>query len=257
MPVSFGPPRVLLTSKAGNDPEECEDAVDLGGFDEAAGSGTVRIALSDGASESAFAREWATALTRAFAAAPPDLESLTEESLNEWLQSPREQWNDGVPWDRLPWHGEAKARAGAFATLLGLTIRPSPDESGESGFRALAVGDSCLFLIRDGQLHSSFPLERASQFDNTPPLVRSKSGDAADLWQAARQCEGECAAGDIFLLASDALANWLLGGVEEGRETWRELLALDPDGWEDWVAQRRDAGALGNDDTTLAIVEID
>ena len=44
---------------------------------DAAGRGTARVAVSDGASESAFAREWANALTDAFVTRPPELDAPT------------------------------------------------------------------------------------------------------------------------------------------------------------------------------------
>ena len=63
-----------------------------------------------------------TSLLDAFVSRPPDMCCLTEDSMYDWLAFAQEEWRAGIPWDRIPWHGEAKARAGAFATLLGLTV---------------------------------------------------------------------------------------------------------------------------------------
>ncbi len=239
----------LWAPKAGNDPEEYEDAFRVG-------CGAARVAVSDGASESAFAREWANALVEAFVALPPELCGLTEESLNEWLAAPREQWRSEVPWDRIPWHGEAKARAGAFATLLGLTFGSAPDDSGRLCWQALAVGDSCLFVVRGDRLDLSFPLDDAAQFDNNPALVCSNPDNAGELWEAVRLHGGECAAGDLFVLATDALACRFLAQDADGEKPWESLPALDPSEWDAWIDEQRRAGLMRNDDTTLVIIEV-
>ena len=226
------------------------------------GRHTARAAVSDGASESAFAREWANALVEAFVAQPPETRGLTEKSLNEWLATPQEQWRSGVPWDRLPWYGEAKARAGAFATLLGLTFGSAPDDSQRLSWHALAVGDSCLFVVRDARLCLSFPMDKAYQFDDSPALICSNPENAGELWRDVRRCSGECAAGDLFILATDALACWFLAQNADGQKPWQTLLDLDPSGWEDpskwdpWVGEQRRGGFMRNDDTTLVIIEV-
>ena len=79
--------------------------------------GPARIALCDAASESAFAKQWAQILTRAFVYRPLDLAEMNEESLANWLAPCEREWNRAVPWERIPWHGEAKTRADALAAL--------------------------------------------------------------------------------------------------------------------------------------------
>ena len=256
--MAFRPPKEFWLPKAGNRPEEYEDAfrVAYDSEPEAAGLGAARIAVCDGASESAFARAWANVLTDAFVAGPPDLCGLTEASLNAWLLPARERWNSCVPWDRLPWHGEAKARSGAFATLLGLTVRAAPDSPERLSWRALAVGDSCLFVVREDRLWLSFPLEGASQFDNSPALICSNPNNAKNLWTAVRLHGGECAAGDLFILASDALACWFLARSAAGERPWESLAALDSSSWDAWVEEQRREQLLRNDDTTLILFEV-
>ncbi len=253
MPLS--PPKRFSTPKAGNRAEECEDGsrvvypVDKHGLKRA------RIAVSDGASESAFARSWAQILTEAFVRRPLDLTAPTESALENWLATGQEEWNRKVPWDRIPWHGEAKARAGALATLLGLTV--DPDRSRRLSWRAMAVGDSCLFIIRKDELLVSFPLEDAGQFNNTPGLICSNPGNNGGIREQVRLSEGKCAVGDLFVLASDALACWILESASTGEKPWKTLQKLDSQqSWEEWVQARRGDRSLKNDDTTLIIVEV-
>ena len=227
------PPRKFRLPKAGNRPNEYEDA-SLAVYPQrigASGRRTARAVVADGASESAFAREWANILVGAFVDRPPDLFGLTEDSLSAWLLSAQGEWHSAIAWDSIPWHGEAKARAGAFATLLGLTIRSTPDDPGLLSWQALAVGDSCLFVVREDRLQVSFPLGDAAEFDNSPALVCSNPTNAGGLWESVRLSSGECAPGDLLILATDALACWFLASHAASESPWKTLLALDTPAW--------------------------
>lgn len=248
----------LRLPKDGNRLEEYEDAfcVAIPDQGELEDGGVALVAVADGASESAFAREWAQILVEAFVSRPPDLRDLTEDSLQAWLAAPRERWSEQVPWDLLPWHGEAKARAGAFATLLGLAFEAAPGDPSRLRWQALAVGDSCLFVVRDGELAVSFPLEDAAEFDNTPALICSDAASAAPTWDGVSRRDGECRAGDLFILASDALSCWFLTRTDAGQRPWEAPAALGPPEWEAWVDEQRRAGLMRNDDTTLVAIEV-
>ena len=252
------PPRTFWLPKAGNRPEEYEDAsrVVYPQHMGVSGRRTARVSVSDGASESAFAREWANILTDAFVDRPPDISGLTEGSLRDWLAPAQEEWRGDVPWGSIPWHGEAKARAGAFATVLGLTVATVPGNPYQFSWQAVAVGDSCLFVVRADRLWLSFPLEDTAQFDNYPALVCSNPDNTGDLWEGVQRRSGECLAGDLFVLASDALACWFLARNDEGQKPWETLLALDSVEWAAWVEEQRSTGTMRNDDTTLVTISV-
>ena len=113
------------------------------------------------------------------------------------------------------------------------------------------MGDSCLFVVRDDRLDLAFPLEDASQFDNNPALVCTNPDIAGELWEGVRRSSGECEAGDLFILATDALACWFLARNAAGEKPWETLLALDPAEWDAWVEEQRREGLMRNDDTTV------
>ena len=250
------PPKTWRLSKEGNRPEECEDAFRVV-YPSGAGAGIVRAAVCDGATESAFAREWAEILADAFVDQPLDLSGMTEGSLKTWLKRGQEEWHEGIPWDQIPWHGEAKARAGAFATLLGLTIGADLANPRQPWWQAVAVGDSCLFVVRNDRLLLSFPLEDAGQFDNNPALVCSNPANSQGLWEGVRLQSGECSPGDRFILASDALAAWFLASYAAGEKPWETLLELDASERDAWVGEQRSERLMRNDDTTLVIIDTD
>ena len=147
------PPKTWRIPKDGNRPGECEDAFRV--VFPSGGPAIMRAAVSDGASEAAFSRQWAQILADAFVDRPLELQGLTEECLLGWLRRCQDNWHAAVPWDRIPWHGEAKARAGSFATLLGLSLsaadepgpsvgRPSLSEIAVSSWSAM-TGCQCRF----------------------------------------------------------------------------------------------------------------
>ena len=250
--MDLRPLKRLWLPKAGNSPEEYEDSSRAVYLQESSGR-RARMAVSDGASESAFAKEWANALTAGFVNRPLDVEALDEGLLREWLAPAQREWHGRVPWERIPWHGEAKARAGAFATLLGVTVSGSSD-----GLRwdAMAVGDSCLFVVGEEGMRKSFPLQEAAQFGDTPALVCSNPANAQGLWGHVERSGGECAAGDFFFLASDALAKGFLAEAAMGERPWETLLSLEQDDWAGWVAEQYREGRMGNDDVTLLVTAV-
>jgi hypothetical protein len=229
----------LRTAKRGHTDAECEDAW---AADPMAG----RFAVADGASESSYAELWARLLAKAFVAERRPWDNL------DWLAAPRRRWSAEVDALSLPWYGEMKREQGAFATLLGLALRPpAPDSPGR--WRALAVGDSCLVRVRDGERPHSFPLKKAAEFGNQPRLLGSRPGGAA----AAVFDQGSCLAGDRLYLMTDALAQWFLQRCEMNHRPWDHFTRLldEPDAaFTAWVEERRERDELRNDDVTLLAV---
>ena len=247
------PPTVLQTAKAGNRADECEDASRVV---YSLVTDTAWLALCDGASESAFARDWAQILADDYAENPFDPAELSQEALAGWLGRCGEKWSEVVPWERIPWHGEAKTRAGALATFLTLAIDLSPNPCGAFPWKAAAIGDCCFFVIREDSLHLAFPMDSPAQFGNAPPLVCSNPANNGGVWARAHQSQGEFRPGDLVILASDALAAWFLEDAESGGKPWQKLAGLREEDWEEWVAGKRNERALKNDDTTLIIVPV-
>jgi hypothetical protein len=148
------------------------------------------------------------------------------------------------------WYAEEKARDGAFSSLLGLIID-------RGRWRALAIGDSCLFLVRSGKVERAFPLVRAAEFSNRPVLLSSVARANQRVWDEVRVDEGELQGKDQLLLMTDALAQWFLVEAEMGRRPWAALArAVTQESFAAFVDMLRASGALRNDDTTLVRLEV-
>jgi hypothetical protein len=166
MPASPAPEWIAASvAKRGNQPGENEDAT-------AAAPDELRFAVCDGATEGWESGPWAARLAAAFVARPPE-----PADFPGWLASARD-WAPDALEGTQPWYVAEKREQGSFATLLGLELRRSQNGEGWS-WRAVAVGDSCLFHLRGTELAQAFPLESAAAFGNRPALSRAGVGRRA------------------------------------------------------------------------------
>ena len=227
--------RILWAVKGGHRAEEYEDAA---AADEDA-TLPLHAAVADGATESAFAGVWANHLVRGFREAGPVTAGPFREHLARWQAACQQAIEERATRGEA-WYAEAKAEEGAFATFLGMVIRP------DRSWQALAVGDCCLFHLRAGQREDQWPVDAPEDFTNRPALLSSQPGREAPEPQVR---EGTWQNGDAFLLATDALAAWLMEG------TPAHLLQLDPTSFQERVVEAREAGALRNDDVTALVLE--
>jgi hypothetical protein len=234
-----GPPTVrgFRLARRGLSADECEDAW-------AADADSTRVAVADGATESAYPGVWARLLVEQFARGPGDWPG--------WIAGVQPRWLEAVAQTPpVPWYVEQSLARGAFATFLGVRLE-------EGSAEAVAVGDSCLFHVRDDFLERSFPLERSSEFGNTPWLVGSRTSDEVPR-QRGMSCRLDLMPGDRLWLMTDAVACWFLAEKEAGRRPWavlNELLDWPEEEWAAWVEGLRDARELRNDDTTVVGVTI-
>jgi hypothetical protein len=262
--------RALHAPKEGNTESEYEDAFACqkpptpppGGGTAGAAAAAARppqmssftVAVSDGASSSVFARQWARLLVNDFARGPfppaPDA--------NERVTLLGRKWRQQVEAGPLPWYAQEKLVQGSHASLLVVTW----DLQGQRTFSARAIGDSCLFVIRDDALHHAFPVTKSSDFGNHPTLLSTELGRASSDGAGVAPLPPTFAAldrpyepGDRFLLMTDALAGWFLAEYEGGRKPWNHLPA-EQKAFAPWLQVRRDSGAMKNDDVTLLVLSV-
>ncbi|MFD5147474.1 hypothetical protein [Streptomyces sp. NPDC058401] len=270
----------FLVPKTGSSPEECEDALDVSLSPDAS---SLFAAVSDGASESLLAGTWARQLVHGAVAsmAAADgrggdgedsrsesfVEDLLDRTVNQWdgyiAEYQAERAARGRP---ITWYEQPGLDKGAFATLVAVHIRAasSDPEDREAArrwtWRAFALGDSCLFHLREGRLITSFPIADGGGFGVTPQLLGSRNRDAALITDRASTAAGELRAGDELLLTTDALAAWLLSRSEvESGGSGKQLGMLADLGDEifaEWVQSERDRSRMRNDDVALIRIRV-
>ena len=126
----------------------------------------------------------------------------------------------------------------------------------EGAFVAFAIGDSCLFLIRDEGLELAFPLSHSSQFDSRPILLCSNDSNNKQVWDDITLERGTLQSGDTLLFATDALARWFLAQCETGAKPWETLCALGSQAdFDIFIASLRKSHVMRNDDVTLIVLD--
>ena len=239
--MTFGATVTVLTiAKAGNDDSENED---FGQF--SFGDRRLDVALADGATESAFSRQWARALVTQWLESPRD-------DMTQVVGAARRQWQAVIPpSDQLPWFGQAKLAEGSASAFLGVSIRRTRD-----GWTWLArsVGDCDLFAFSGLglQLRRCVPIQRHEDFSTRPTLVRTFGEVDAQTFVGRIRRPAE------LWIATDAFAEACLRDAAAGGSpwtVWRSVMAHSAE-FEHTVRAWRDAGRMKNDDVTVARVKL-
>lgn len=239
----------LWAPRAGSTTAQYEDAF-YPGHDGPRHARRLRFAVADGASESMLSGLWAGLLVRTWCKARRRrLPEILDVAKAAWDVELAAYLEDRGRTDRpIQWFEEPGLERGAFATLLGLAF--STDHVHHTGkWEATAVGDSCLFQVRGGELLSAFPLKSSDEFDSAPKLVPSRHVDRVSV----EHDTGDWKGGDTFFLLTDAVAAWFLRTHEAGGAPWETLVAADAD----WVARRRADRTLRNDDVTVMRIDVE
>lgn len=241
--------RVLRLAKDVEHPEQDQDAF------LADGSRGVAV-IADGVASGIFSRPWARILTEAVVFDMPNPDD--PEAFARWLTLRREAWAAAIDVSRLAWHQKPKLRSGAFSTLLWvcLLLEAERAEPGAGRLRAFAVGDSCLFHVRDGALLRSFPIQRTEEFDADPVAIGSIDLNRDQLLKF-HALDVPCQSGDLLVLCTDAVAAWALGLYESGRTPdWQKYWDMTDEGWREEVAGLRNKREMRVDDATLALLRV-
>jgi hypothetical protein len=234
--------KAFCCPKSGNSVEEYEDAW---AHRQTRTPGGIRVAVTDGATETSFAKLWAVLLAESYVRS-----ELAGAEFFARLGAARRLWRRRLAGRPLPWFASEKAEQGAFAAFLGVQI-----DAHNNRWTALAVGDCCLMQVDDVgkgmRVLKAFPLQQSSQFTMSPYLIGSRS-DGEPAHERIQVSTGSLRDGDMLLLATDALAAWLLKRQEDGRPLWRWLYRKlsTPENFAALVAYGRKNG-LRNDDFTL------
>jgi hypothetical protein len=250
----FGDSRAFWFPREVDSPKSYEDA-----FCYDAGRGIAAVA--DGVSQGMLSKPWANILTKAAVEDPPNPEEA--EEFQCWLAERRSEWSSGVDFDNLGFFHRRRLQqvGGGFATFLWLELFPVTQDdpcAEEDTYRwiAHAVGDCCMFHVRDGELLTTFPMMTSTDFGRSPQSLGS-----ADLSQdhllTFERYDDYCRVGDLFVLCSDAIAHALIRARESDRPVeWDWLLSLDDPAWQTWVTTLRAEKGLEFDDTTLVLLPV-
>lgn len=220
-----------------------------------------RYAIADGATRSFYPAEWARLIVEHFCNNPSDLNKslFLNSNWEEWLMPIQQEWYADI--EREVEKSEkyyvknrfAKKEA-AGSTFVGMEFNYVA-ENKQLHWQAMIVGDSCLFHVTKDTLES-FLLTKSEEFTNFPECFASFS---KDNHFTPKFISGEAKNGDVFLLATDALAKWILQ-QKEGKnweKVWNTFISLESeDDFERFIYNIRNDQhiPLDDDDVTLVVI---
>lgn len=217
------------------------------------------VALSDGAGSSLYPSQWAEILVNGFCQSGDGAIATIQQSHREWLKPLQEEWRQYylaklTDPNRKWWQGGSQLKNHGAATFLGFQLSYT-EGSAEGQWQALAVGDSCLFQRkRDSDDFLVFPVQHSQLFKGTTQCFASLPEYSSF---EPKFTEGSYGMGDSFLLATDALAQWILADRERQGEQWKNLFSITESAvFSQAIAQLRDERKIKNDDTTMVLINI-
>jgi hypothetical protein len=237
-----------------------------------------RYAVTDGVSRSFLPSSWASILSMHFVHQGQDFED--EAHLAEWLRVCKNEWEQHAQ----QWIAQAEKRRqeqglinatdwqqymtqGAQATLIGCALSPAPTQkNGTIHIQVTAIGDANFFLVRPTRNgtwdYLAHPYTDPTAFGTTPDalataaVASSKGMQRTWNWINHYSCDGQ--RGDYMLLATDAIAKWLLQQLQSRQEDW--LCLLNPNtsssAFAHLVSMERAIGHLEDDDVTILVVPL-
>lgn len=235
--------------KSDHDASSCEDAVLA---DPARGL----FALADGAGTTLFSNIWARVLVRCFLQVP--LLSNDAFEVEWWIRQAQQQYQQEVPsLSTSSWNARQKAhQQGGYATLATLRVRKHDEQSID--LECLTIGDSCLLLRKAGANSlQTFPYTRPEDFDAAPICFPAR---AALFDRSFHQClvhNYTLAAGDQALLATDAVARWIMSAgkasYNDASEAFQAITEQTPRSWPTFIEECRQKGMMDDDSTALLL----
>lgn len=137
---------------------------------------------------------------------------------------------------------------------LQVAFDASTEDGNPFSFIANGIGDSCLFVVREGLIQQSFPLARSEEFDLNPESVCSVNLNRDQLL-SLRQTSGRCSSEDWLVLCTDAVACWLLHCHEQGIPIdWNAFWEMSDSDWATQIEELRTRLEIKRDDSTLVLI---
>ncbi|MCA2508250.1 MAG: protein phosphatase 2C domain-containing protein [Microcystis sp. M54BS1] len=227
------------------------------------------FAIADGATQSFYSSIWSKLLVDYFCGNP----EIDKNNWQKWLKPIQKEWLERVT-------AELKtAKSGNNPAWIEIENRLNRFESATSTFIGLQfienqakvsiVGDSCLFIFRGNQLIKTYLLEKSTDFNNQPGYFgsRSKNNDHEPEFLDIKLKYKQHSDKLYFVLATDALAEYIFKYTEQRRDILTTLLKINPQQefdinsqqeFENFVTSARHDNTIKmkNDDVTLMILEV-
>ncbi len=216
-----------------------------------------RFAVADGATQAYRSGEWAGLLTEAYITSFPAPDGLSgpqrKKVIRDWFGDQVRTWRECAPSATTWWAKDAEREQPPSATFAGLQFIPYEEAA---AWEATAIGDCCLFQIRQGCLETAFPLTSSSQFNTRPDLLTTADGRLDGSLDALQTRTGRAQPEDVFVLATDAASEWLLSLDEYDQRSWGRLGFFGSEEFTRMMTELRAADAIAMDDVAVVIITV-
>ena len=171
-------------------------------------------------------------------------------AFGDWLTIVQKEWNqravvaEASTADSIfSIYDDDRGDEGRFGTFLGFEIGDLDGDRRSGWWRALSIGDTVLFHVRGAKLVGQDPTLRADEFGQGPSLVHSSSEWLrSDCSAIVLEHGGPLLDGDVVLVATDAIAAWMLRRRESGAPVWDLASGLDDARFAELVARSGQRG---------------
>ena len=201
-----------------------------------------------------FSQNWAQSLMNRFAQIP--VLSSDPFEFEWWVRSTQAEYESHKPDEtKLPQMAQRKAREGSASTLSSMTISAIRQASVTA--QLSTIGDSCIFVGDTAtQTVRCFHMQNASQFNNAPICIHSLQRKFNRAYHQWKTTQVELHTNMTVILATDALARWLLSHTDE-KARWlafQGLAGITKKTWEAFIVGCRYRNEMVDDDTTALII---
>lgn len=242
--------------KTNESPSDCQDTI-------AANPQTGRFAVADGVTRSFFPAEWSRLLVEHFCFDSSDLNLtlLKTKNWQDWLTPIQDKWSALIQEKVSKKTGMASvhlknsllSNEPAASTFTGIEIRSNGQ--GNFEWQGMVIGDSCLFHFKGNKINSylaksSLDFNYHPEYFSSVPIGKNHQPTFIS---------GTFESGDVFLLATDALAKWIFNQYERGGTTWNQtwVSLMNLRNWKDlysFVANAREKVENPMDDDDVALI---
>lgn len=229
----------------------------------------LRFAVADGVTTAFYSGYWAAQLVSLFG------QGLLQDWNNDgptWKQTADNKWREYIQKRELGSISQNRLsqRDPASATFCGIEIAESTSESSGLSWRVIAVGDSCVIHLSAGYssesapntIFSSHPCTKAADFScMTAAISNYEEYPLPPEFAENVRSHGCLRFGDILLLATDALCEWMIKLSESGKPVWKTIAETnDQDAFERMVQNARQEAdperRLKDDDVALIVIRV-
>ncbi len=267
--------RCFMLAKEGKPLVECQDSYALHNAHRC-------YAVADGVADSFVPGPWARIIAKRFV--ERNGKFANKEDFQAWLLDCSQQWqswieNRWVPTMHATYAMHAQhepngvwqdnllhdLQQGAQTTLVGCSLVSNTEEHDlPTSATVFAIGNSEFFLFSPNhsggyEIAETFPFSDPNEFASCPDtLVTAQRTELLErAWVRRKTMNINVFSGDIIVLATDALAKWLLMRVYQNSNKWLSLLTSNSAAeFEQRVREELHNGQLEDDDLTLLVIPI-